>query len=161
MIRAASVTRVFEQAIDTITLDETERHRRRMAMRSDGGIDFLLDLSEAKLLSDGDGLELEDGRVIAVREKAEALYEVRARDGKHLVVLAWQIGNRHLPAEVHEDRIYIRRDHVIRDMLIGLGATVLDVERAFVPEKGAYHSGMPGGHAHHHHRHHGHTHHHD
>lgn len=159
MIRAASVIRDFEQATDTITLDETERHRRRVAMRSDNGIDFLLDLSEAQLLCDGDGLQLEDGRVIAVREKAEALYEVRARDAKHLVVLAWQIGNRHLPAEVHEDRIYIRRDHVIRDMLLGLGATVSDVKRAFAPEKGAYHSGMPDGHAHHHH--HDHAHHHD
>jgi urease accessory protein len=139
---------------DTITLDETDRHRRRMKMTSDTGIGFLLDLPEARLLKHGEGLKLSDGRVIEVRATPEALYEVTGRDPRHLLTLAWQIGNRHLAADITQDRLRIRADHVIKSMLEGLGATVTEIEAPFNPEGGAY----GGGHASHHH--HG-DHHHD
>jgi urease accessory protein len=71
--------------------------------------------------------------------------------------LAWQIGNRHLAAEITETAIRLRSDHVIRDMLIGLGATVEDIEAPFDPEGGAY----GGTHASHHHHDHDHDHSHD
>lgn len=128
----------WKDAADTITLDETARHRRRMAMVSDGGIAFLLDLPEARLLRDGDAILLDDGRLVAVQAKPEDLYEVRGKDARHLLVLAWQIGNRHLPAQLLCDRILIRRDPVVRDMLVRLGATVTEVEAGFEPEGGAY-----------------------
>ncbi|MEQ8656980.1 MAG: urease accessory protein UreE [Hyphomicrobiales bacterium] len=149
---------------DTITLDETDRHRRRMRMVSDGGIAFLLDLPDARLLKHGEGLKLSDGRVIEVRATAEALYEVTAKDARHLLTLAWQIGNRHLAADITETRIRIRADHVIKTMLEGLGATVREIEAPFDPEGGAY-GGAHQGHHHHDHRddhrdHHG-EHHHD
>ena len=118
----------------------------------DNGIDFLLDLPEAKLLRHGDGLILSDGRIIEVQAEPEALMEVRGRDAKHLLALAWQIGNRHLAAQIEPDRILIRHDHVIKDMLIGLDAQVYDVKEPFDPEGGAY------GDAHHSHDHHGHRH---
>lgn len=135
---------------DTITLDETARHRRRVKMVSDNGIEFLLDLPKARLLRHGEGLVMSDGRVIEVRAAPEALYEVRGRNGQHLLALAWQIGNRHLAAQIEADRILIRKDEVIRDMLIGLGATVADIEAPFDPEGGAY---ADAHHAHHHHDH--------
>lgn len=149
---------------DTITLDETDRHRRRMRMVSDGGIAFLLDLPDARLLKHGEGLKLSDGRVIEVRATPEALYEVTAKDARHLLTLAWQIGNRHLAADITETRIRIRADHVIKTMLEGLGATVREIEAPFDPEGGAY-GGAHQGHHHHDHRddhgdHHG-DHHHD
>ncbi|MAU98338.1 MAG: urease accessory protein UreE [Fulvimarina sp.] len=142
MIVGNSVVRRGEWSdpADTITLDETARHRRRMAMVSDGGIAFLLDLPEATLLLDGDGILLDDGRVIGVKAKPELLYAVRARDTVHLVTLAWQIGNRHLAAQIFADRLLIRRDPVIRTMLEGLGAAVEETEAAFDPEGGAYHA---------------------
>lgn len=157
MNRATTVTHIFDAAVDTITLDETARHRRRMAMRSDSGIEFLLDLPEARLLGHGEGLVLDDGRIIEVRAAPEPLYEVRGRDARHLVALAWQLGNRHLPAEISRERLLIRRDHVIRDMLVGLGATVREVMAPFTPEGGAYHGhdhDDPGTRQHHHHHHH-------
>ena len=134
---------------DTITLDETDRHRRRMKMKSDSGIAFLLDLPEARLLKHGEGLKLSDGRVIEVKAEPEALYEVTARNTQHLVQLAWQIGNRHLAADITDTRIRIRADRVIKDMLVGLGATVTEVDAPFDPEGGAY----CGGHTSHHHHH--------
>jgi len=153
MLRVTSITRQTHNPADTITLDETARHRRRVKLVSDSGIEFLLDLPQARLLRHGEGLVLEDGRVIEVRAEPEKLMEVRGRDARHLLALGWQIGNRHLAAQIEEDRIVIRHDHVIRDMLIGLGATVTDIEAPFDPEGGAYgddHHGHQHGHHHHH-----------
>ena len=133
-------------ADDTITLDETARHRRRVRMVSDNDIEFLLDLPEARLLRHGEGIRLEDGRVIKVIAKPEPLYEIRAKDDRHLVQLAWQLGNRHLQTQILDNKLRIRQDHVIRDMLIGLCAEVTEITASFDPETGAY----SGGHTHHH-----------
>lgn len=156
MIRATHHIDHVHDAADTITLDETARHRRRVKMRSDSGIAFLLDLPEARLLRHGEGLVLEDGRVIEVHAEPEQLYDVRARDEKHLLQLAWQLGNRHLPAQITADSIRIRADHVIKSMLIGLGANVTEINAPFDPEGGAYgqaddtHAHSHGHHAHSH-----------
>ena len=123
---------------ETITLDHVARHRRRMVMTADNGLAFLLDLERAQALRHGDGLVLEDGRIIKVMALPEALLEVRGRDAAHLVLLAWQIGNRHLEAQIETERIVIRRDHVISAMLSGLGAHVADIEEIFEPVAGAY-----------------------
>ena len=162
MLTCSSVIRDFTEPAASITLDETARHRRRMMMTSDrtasgSVISFLLDLPEARLLRNGDGLLLSDGTVIEVRAKAESLHEVRGRDGRHLLALAWQIGNRHLAAQIEPDRLLIRRDHVIREMLEGLGAAVTEVEAPFDPEGGAY-GGAHAGHHHHYDHEHGHHH---
>ena len=82
-------------------------------MVSDGGVSFLLDLPEARLLKHGEGLKLSDGRVIEVRAEPEALYEILGNDARHLLALAWQIGNRHLAADITQDRIRIRQDRVM------------------------------------------------
>ena len=104
------------------------------------------------MLGHGDRLVLEDGRHVEVIAAEEALLEVRARDGEALMALAWHIGNRHLPAQIEWERILIEHDHVIKDMLLGLGASVKEVSEPFQPVRGAYH-----GHSHGHH-HHGHDH---
>jgi urease accessory protein len=127
---------------DRVTLDFDARHRRRIAMTAESGTAFLLDLPQATHLRDGDGLVLEDGRVIAVHAAAEPLLEVTAPD---LARIAWHIGNRHAAARIEATRILIRRDPVLARMLEGLGATVRDVIEPFDPEGGAY-----GGHGHEH-----------
>ncbi len=145
---ATTVTRPAHGPADTITLDETARNRRRMAMTSDHGIGFLLDLPEARLLRHGDGLLLDDGRIIEVRARPEPLYRVAGADPLHLLQLAWHLGNRHCPSQIAEDHILIRRDPVLKTMLEGLGATVSDTEAPFDPEGGAYDTRHDHGHDH-------------
>ncbi|HEX6958164.1 MAG TPA: urease accessory protein UreE [Ferrovibrio sp.] len=148
----------------TVTLAHHDRHRRRIRLTADDGTAFLLDLAEASVLRHGDGLKLEGGGYIEVRAAPEPLVEVRAELPELLARLAWHLGNRHLPAEIHGDRILIRDDHVIVDMLKGLGAAVRHIEAPFDPEGGAYgqHNHDPAhpyglgshyGHGHHHHDH--------
>ena len=139
---------------DQLTLVHDQRHRRRMAMTADGGLSFLLDLDRATMLDDGDAVRLEDGRLVQVKAAPERLVEIRAGTALALKKIIWHIGNRHVPAEITDDAIYIAEDHVLIDMARGLGATATLVERPFRPERGAYDEGH--GHAHHHE--HGHEH---
>jgi urease accessory protein len=125
-------------ATDTISLDYNERHRRRFRYVALGGTEFLLDLARATVLNDGDGLKLDDGNIIKVEAAEEALTEIKAGNTKELTRLSWHIGNRHLPAQLEDDRILIREDHVITDMLRGLGAQVRQIKAPFTPEAGAY-----------------------
>lgn len=144
-------------AIDRVVLDHDARHRRRFHYHGQAGTTFLLDLPRARVLADGDGLQLDDGGIILVSAAPEPLMEVTAPDMPALLRLAWHIGNRHLPAELAGTVIRLRWDHVIADMLAGLGGTVRRVEAPFNPEGGAY---AGGGHHHHHHDHDDRDHHH-
>jgi urease accessory protein len=83
-----------------------------------------------------------------VKAAEEDLVEVRGRDAAAFARLAWHLGNRHLPAQIEGERILIRDDHVIIDMLKGLGAEVRKVRAPFDPEGGAYgqHNHDPGHH---------------
>src|SRR6266480_278751 len=178
MIRATQVRgqhRWTEAPADTVVLDFDDRHRRRMAMTGTRGLEFVLDLEAAVALRGGDALVLEDGRLIEVVAAPEPLAEIRCNDPHQLVRVAWHLGNRHLPTQITARGLRIRRDHVIKAMVKGLGARVIEIEAAFDPEGGAY---AGGGHAHapdsascdhaahdhssHHHGHdHNHDHHHD
>jgi urease accessory protein len=138
-------------AADQVTLDQDGRHRRRMAITADQGLHFLLDLQQAVQLRHGEGLKLEDGRIVEVLAAPEALLEVRAGSPEQMLRLAWHLGNRHLSAQIQADRILIRYDHVIAHMLEHLGARVERVQAPFDPEGGAY-QGAPAarGHGHSH-----------
>ena len=142
MFRATTVVRRpavrVEDVVDSITLDHVARHRRRMAMTGDGGLSFLLDLEKATVLDEGDAVRLEDGRLVAVRAAPERLVEIRTESPLRLMKIAWHLGNRHVPAELTADAIYIAEDHVLVEMVRGLGASALIVERPFRPERGAY-----------------------
>jgi urease accessory protein len=147
---------ITDPPVDTVTLPHDLRHLRRKLLHLSNGDMVMLDLKDAVLFHDGDRLVLESGETVEVKAAAEKLFEVRAKNRLHLIELAWHLGNRHLSAQIEEDRILILRDHVIRSMLQGLGAHVLDVEEAFQPARGAYHA--HGGHDHHGHDHSAHDH---
>lgn len=144
---------------DTVELDYDERHRRRRVYTAQGGTTFLLDMAEAVVLQDGDGLRLEDGSIVAVKAAEEPLVEITAHTPAELARLAWHLGNRHLPTQIEGSRILIRDDHVIVDMLKGLGAHVRAVSVPFSPEGGAYGQHNHDASQHHTHSHgHGHSH---
>ena len=129
-------------------LDYDRRTRRRIALTGSGGLAFLLDLAKAPVLRAGDGIRLEDGRIVAVEAAPERLLEIACADERALARIAWHLGNRHLATEIGERTIHIRDDHVIADMVRGLGAAVRTVERPFNPEGGAYGHGAVHGHSH-------------
>jgi urease accessory protein len=176
VIRKAAVKP--DRVVDTISLDHEGRQGRRASLKADGGLDFLLDLDKATVLHDGDAVKLEDGRLVQVKAAPQRLFEVRAESPLRLMRLAWQIGNRHMPAEIAADAIYVAEDHALAELVRGQGGTATAVLRPFRPESAAH--AHDCGHDHHHHEHahadhrhelgpgcahhghdHGHKHHHD
>jgi urease accessory protein len=147
-------------SVDRVLLDADERHRRRAVLAGERGIEFLLDLPQATVLRDGDGLVLDDGSIVRVSGRPEPLVEIAAASPQELARLAWHIGNRHTDLQVTGDMLRIRRDHVLEDMLRGLGARLAYVEAPFEPERGAYARADEHAHDDHHHDH-THGHHHD
>jgi urease accessory protein len=142
MKRASQIARAgtwrAADAVDRVVLDADERFRRRIVLTGEGGTTFLLDLAEVTALRDGDGLVLDDGTAVAVVARPEPLVEIAADDSAALARLAWHLGNRHTELQLVGNGLRIRRDHVLEDMLFGLGATLTMIEAPFEPERGAY-----------------------
>jgi urease accessory protein len=136
-----------DAAVDTVTLAYLDRHRRRIRLAADLGGTFLLDLPRAYHLGEGDGLELDEGGYIRVQAASEPVLEIEAKDPPALLRIAWHLGNRHLPMQVAGNRLCIRADHVIAEMVTGLGGSVAGRNAPFDPEIGAY---AGSGHYHHH-----------
>lgn len=140
-----------ESARDSVTLDFDRRHRRRIRLLTDSGDALLLDLPKTRVLRHGDGIQTEAGAWLRIDAAVEPLLEVCAKDALHLARIAWHVGNRHVPAELADGSLRIRPDHVIAQMLEGLGAQVRSIEAPFQPEPGAYAESSPHSHSHHHH----------
>ena len=140
------------EPVDCVVLDFDERHRRRFRMQGVRGTVFLLDLAEATTLRGGDALALESGALVEVVAAAEPLIEISSSGVASLARIAWHLGNRHLPLQISGTRIRIRSDHVIEEMVRGLGAHLRRIEAPFDPEGGAYvGAAHDHGHGHHHH----------
>ena len=76
----------------------------------------------------------------------EAVSTVRSRDSLALARACYHLGNRHTPLEIRDGRIRYAHDHVLDEMLRGLGLEVRAEQVPFDPEPGAY--GRGEGHAH-------------
>jgi len=124
-------------AIDRVVLDADDRQRRRIVLTGEKGTKLLFDFEKPVILRDGDGLVLEDGSIVVVAGQAEPLLQISAKAPADLVQLAWHIGNRHTDAQFVEQGFRIRRDHVLEDMVKGLGARTTIVEAPFDPEPAA------------------------
>lgn len=129
---------------DVVVLDYDARLMRRKRLSTAHGESFLVNLPAVTNLDDFWGFELEDGRCIQVLPAEEPLVEITG----DLNRLAWHIGNRHTPCQIENDRLLIRRDHVLEAMLTGLGASLGFVSEPFTPEGGAYGMGRTMGHSH-------------
>ena len=125
-------------AVDRVVLDADERQCRRTVLTGEKGTRFLLDLPNPTMLRDGEGLLLDDGTIVRVAAKPEALVEIAAASGDNVARFAWHLGNRHIGIEIVGGRLRIRRDQVLEDMLSRLGAELTLIEAPFDPEAGAY-----------------------
>lgn len=159
------VTRILDHShhpIDRVLLDYDERSRRRALMRSEGGLDILLDQERPRHLRHGNAFVLADGREVVIEAKRESLIAISCADTATLVRIAWHLGNRHLPTQISPagqgGELRIRADYVIEGMARGLGGDCRAIEAPFDPEGGAY-AGEAGGQSHSHsHGVHGHSH---
>lgn len=138
MHRVTSIKHASEwnasEASDRVVLDSGDRNRRRIVMTAEKGTEFLLDEAKPVNLRDGDGLVLDDGSIVLVAGESEKLVEIIGRTALETTRLAWHLGNRHTDVQIVGGKIRIRRDHVLEDMLRGLGAKLSALDAPFDPE---------------------------
>jgi len=156
MLTASEVIDHTHDPADRVVLDYAERMIRRKRLVGVGGTAFVVDLARATHLNPGQAFRLSDGRTVEIDAAEEPLIEIRG----DLARLAWHIGNRHTPCEIHTDCLRIAEDKVLFDMLQVLGADLTHVTGTFTPEGGAYGHGRTMGHSHDHSDGHTHDHHH-
>lgn len=139
----------------TLTLDQRQRSRLRVIL--DDGREAGILLPRSTTLRDGDGLFTAEGLAVRVRAAVECLSRVDCTDALGMARAAYHLGNRHVALQIEPGRLYYPHDHVLDDLVRGLGFKVQVEERPFEPEPGAYQGQSPGaGHGHAHHRHGGH-----
>jgi urease accessory protein len=119
-----------------LPFDQRQRSRLRTALAS--GEEAGLFLERGEVLRDGDFLLAEDGRAIRVIAKPEQVLDIVCADAEALVRVAYHLGNRHVPVQVGAHWLRIADDHVLRQLVERLGATVIAREVPFEPEAGAY-----------------------
>lgn len=139
----------------TLTLPLHSRVRSRQRVTLDNGEDAGLFLDRGTTLRDGDLLRAEDGRLVRVRAAAEALSTIVSDDPLLLARACYHLGNRHVSVQIEPGKVSYLHDHVLDDMLRGLGLKVMVDNGPFEPEPGAYGGSAERGH----HTHHGHEHH--
>ncbi len=133
-----------QQHDEELVLPFELRQKSRLRTRLASGEEMGLFLERGTLLRGGDYLISNDGRVILVIAAAEAVLKVTCASSQDLTRAAYHLGNRHVPVEVGNGWLRLGADHVLADMLRGLGAKVSEEISPFEPEAGAY----GGGHQH-------------
>ena len=137
-----------ENQTDMVILDYEQRYLRRKVIKCASGKLLLVDLPAALVLEDENCLVVESGGYIRVKAADEKLLEIRSSDAHQMAIIAYHLGNRHLPVQIEPEKLLIRYDHVIKAMLIKLGAQIEHVNAPFNPEGGAYGLGRTHGHDH-------------
>lgn len=123
---------------DEVHLVFSERERSRYRTRTSGGADIGWFLPRGSVLCDGDALLCGEEQVILIRAARETLTEASSDDPLLLARAAYHLGNRHVSLQILPGVLRFPRDHVLENMLEGLGLTVRAVDDAFHPEAGAY-----------------------
>jgi len=125
----------------SLTLPFDLRQKSRQRVQLDDGREAALILPRGVVLRGGDSLRADDGELIAVRAAVEAVSTASSGDARLLARAAYHLGNRHVPVQIGAGWLRYGRDHVLDDMLHGLGLEVRHEESPFEPESGAYQHG--------------------
>ncbi len=134
------------QIDDQLVLPFDRRQKSRLRVELASGTEAALFLERGTVLRGGDLLQADDGRVVQVVAANEPVILITASTPRELARAAYHLGNRHVPLEVGEGWLRLEQDHVLQEMLLGLGVQVEGQMAPFEPEAGAY----GGGHRHHH-----------
>ena len=146
MLKIIERIKQADQIDDLLVLPFDLRQKSRLRVKLKSGSEAALMLDRGTILRGGDLLMAEDGQVIQIIAAEEPVLRVTAATSQALMCAAYHLGNRHVPLQVGDGWLQLEQDHVLKEMLVGLGMTTSEHMAAFEPEAGAY----GGGHRHHH-----------
>ena len=147
MIKANEVLSHQHDYDETLTLPYELRQKSRLNVTQDNGTDIGLMLPRGTILRGGDAIKAEDGTVIMIKAAEETVSIADINDATLFARACYHLGNRHVPLQISDNSIRYLHDHVLDDMLAGLGVKTVCQQATFEPESGAY----GGGHHHHSH----------
>ena len=122
----------------TLTLPYERRQKRRQRIVLDQGIEAALILEHNERPAVGSVLQTAEGYCVRVIAALEDISMVVADDAWELARATYHLGNRHVAVQINSRSISYERDHVLDDMIRGLGLTVVHELATFEPETGAY-----------------------
>jgi len=122
----------------TLTLALEQRLRSRLRVTLDDGTEAGLFLERGQVLRDGDLIGSVDGLIVQIRAAAEPVSSVPCDDLLLLARASYHLGNRHVPLQIGDRFLRYRHDHVLDEMLRGLGLQPQFEHAPFEPEPGAY-----------------------
>lgn len=148
MIKLTQILTVTTNSVDAyVCLTMLQRTKSRLKVQLEDGRDAGLFLPRGKLLEHGSQLTTDDEFVVEVIAAKERVSTARCDDPTLFARGCYHLGNRHVPLQVEDGWCRFQHDHVLDEMLIGLGLSVTVEDAAFQPEPGAY-GGTTGGHSH-------------
>lgn len=130
------------------------RKKSRLRAKLTSGEEVGVIVERGTTLRDGDLLLAGDGRVVQIVAAEETVSTVSTTDPQLLLRASYHLGNRHVALQIGQGWLRYQHDHVLDDMVRGLGLTVEVGHAPFEPEAGAY--GSAAHHAHDHAHHHDH-----
>ena len=136
-------TQRLDHILDGITFEIVEltfdiRQKSRFRATLKNGTDIGADLPRTGILRSGSYIATVEGNILRVDAKPERLMQVTAPTAFDLLKAAYHLGNRHVPLMLTPTVLYFEPDHVLAEMVIGLGLTVAEIDHPFEPESGAY-----------------------
>nr|CAA6830398.1 MAG: Urease accessory protein UreE [uncultured Thiotrichaceae bacterium] len=137
---------LLRQNYTLLTLPYERRIISRQRVTLDDGQDAGLFLPRGTILQDGDYLKAETGEVVVVKAADETVSTLYCEDPLQVARACYHLGNRHVQLQIAQGMIRYQHDHVLDDMLRGLGLHIVVEPAPFKPEPGAY----GGGHGHSH-----------
>jgi urease accessory protein len=123
---------------DTVRLSFDARSKSRLLLKLDSGEEAALVVERGRLLRGGDRVRTQDGREVEIIAADESLLEATSEDPVAIAKAAFHLGNRHVAVQVMANRLRFLNDHVLEEMVRGLGLQVAPVRAPFEPEGGAY-----------------------
>jgi urease accessory protein len=121
-----------------LVLPFSERSKSRARHVLDNGEEVGLFLERGSVLRHGDLLLADDGRVVCVEAAPESVSMAHTDDLLLLARACYHLGNRHVALQIGHGWLRYVHDHVLDDMLRGMGLAVLVEQAPFEPEGGAY-----------------------
>ena len=115
-----------------------DRQKARLKTRLSDGREVGLFLPRGLTLRGGDLLKAEDGKVIKIEAAREPVSRVCCDDARELARISYHLGNRHVAVEVGNNCVSYLQDHVLDEMVSGMGFKVAHLLSPFEPEAGAY-----------------------
>lgn len=131
----------------TLSLPIDSRIKSRLKVTLDDGREAGLFLPRGKILRNGDVLRSEQDVLVKILAADEDVSTVYCSDPHLVARVCYHLGNRHVPLQIEPSWVRYQHDHVLDEMVAGLGVEVTSEMAPFEPEAGAY-GGTSGGHSH-------------